>query len=158
MSATVGTERYVAFQDQLVDAGVLIRSTVKGLYGKARPFVEVFDGLDRMVTLAGAKDGAELFRFPPMLPRDHFVRTDYLRSFPDLIGSIHSFCGGDAEHADFLRRVDGGEDWSESLDPTELVEILLGNEVTKQELSIQSRIRFPNDLILSLEFKMINKI
>jgi seryl-tRNA synthetase len=121
MTAAVGTERYVAFQDQLVDAGVLVRSTVKGLYGKARAFVEVFDGLDRMVTLAGSKDGAELYRFPPMLPRDHFVQTDYLRSFPDLIGSIHSFCGGDAEHADFLRRVDDGEDWSESLDPTELV-------------------------------------
>jgi seryl-tRNA synthetase len=121
MNSAVGTERYVAFQEELVDAGVLVRSTVKGLYGKARAFVEVFDGLDRLVTAAGAPDGPELFRFPAMLPREHFVRTDYLRSFPDLIGSVHSFTGGDAEHAEFLRRVDEGRDWSESLDPTELV-------------------------------------
>jgi seryl-tRNA synthetase len=119
VSTDVG--RYVEFQDKLVDAGVLVRSTVKGLYGKSRPFVEVFDGLDRLVTAAGAPDGPELFRFPPMLPREHFVRTDYHRSFPDLIGSIHSFTGGDADHAEFLRTVDDGEDWSRALSPTDLV-------------------------------------
>jgi seryl-tRNA synthetase len=117
----VGTERYIEFQEKLVDAGVLVRSTVKGLYGKSRSFVEVFDGLDRLVTAAGAPDHPELFRFPPMLPREQFVQTDYHRSFPDLIGSIHSFTGGDPEHVEFLRKVDDGEDWTEALSPTELM-------------------------------------
>ena len=113
--------RYRTFHDQLAEAGVLVDSTVKGLYGKGRAFVETFDGLERYVTRAGEDKAPELLRFPPMLPREHFINTDYLRSFPDLIGSVHSFMGGDKDHAELLRRLEAGEDWSKSLDQTQLV-------------------------------------
>ena len=56
-----------------------------------------------------------------MFPREALVRTDYLRSFPDLIGSIHGFDGGTAEHAALLRTLEQGDDWSASLEPTDLV-------------------------------------
>ena len=114
-------DRYASFQEQLVEAGVLVRSPVKGLYGKGRAFVSAFDGLDRFVTAAGAADRPEVFRFPPVIPREHFMKTDYVRSFPDLIGSIHSFDGGDADHADLLRQVEDGADWSQALSTTDLV-------------------------------------
>lgn len=112
---------YLDLQESLVDAGVLMRSTVKGLYGKGRDFVLVFDGLDRFVTRAGASDGAELMRFPPLLPREVFLKTDYLRSFPDLVGSVHSFLGGEKEHAAMLRTLEDGGEWADALSPSQLM-------------------------------------
>ena len=112
---------YIELQERLVAAGVLMRSPVKGLYGKGTAFVRVFDGLDRLVTRTGQLDHPEVMRFPPLIPRSHFMKTDYLRSFPDLIGSVHSFLGGNAEHAAMLHRSSDGDDWARDLDPTELM-------------------------------------
>jgi seryl-tRNA synthetase len=56
-----------------------------------------------------------------VLPREYLVRTDYLRSFPDMIGSIHSFSGGNAEHAQLLRTVEDDGDWAAALTPTDVV-------------------------------------
>ena len=117
----VANEEQVAFRDALVDAGILVPSSVKGVYGKGPSFVATFDGVDRFVTEAGRGDEPEVYRFPAVLPREHLVRTDYLRSFPDLIGSIHGFEGGNAEHAALLRTLESDEDWSASLTPTDLV-------------------------------------
>ncbi len=119
--ATAVVDCYQDLRDRLIHAGVLIGSTVKGLYGKGAAFVHVFDGLDALVTEAGQVDQPELMRFPPLLPREHFVRTDYVRSFPDLIGSVHSFLGGDREHAALLQTLADDGPWSTELDPTELV-------------------------------------
>ncbi len=112
---------YTALRDLLVRDGVLVDMGIPGMYGKGRSFLETFDGIYRYVTAAGEAARPELYRFPPLLPREHFVRTDYLRSFPDLIGSIHSFSGGDAEHAELLRTVEQGGDWAAALSPTDLV-------------------------------------
>ena len=112
---------YLELQETLVHAGVLMRSGVKGLYGKGHDFVVVFDGLDRLVTRAGASDAPELMRFPPLLPREHFLKTDYLRSFPDLVGSVHSFLGGDKEHSAMLQTLADGGEWANALEPTSLM-------------------------------------
>lgn len=112
---------YVTFRDQLIEAGIIVPSSVRGLYGKARPFVEVYDGIDRLVAAESAKDAPELFRFPAFLPRDQYLRTDYLRSFPDLVGSVHSFTGDDREHAALLNVLEDGGDWGAELSTTELM-------------------------------------
>ncbi len=112
---------YVVFRDRLIEAGIIVPGAVRGLYGKARPFVEVYDGITRFVSEVGAQDSPELFRFPALMPREHFLKTDYLRSFPDLVGSVHSFAGGNAEHATLLNILEDGGDWARSLDPTELM-------------------------------------
>ena len=62
-----------------------------------------------------------MYRFPAVIPREALVRTDYLRSFPDLVGSIHGFDGNDRAHAALLRDLDEGADWSAGLAPTDLV-------------------------------------
>ena len=76
--------------------------------GCVRPgsaFVAAFEGLDEFVTEAGRVDCPEVYRFPAVLPREALVRTDYLRSFPDLVGSIHGFDGNDGDHAALLREL-----------------------------------------------------
>jgi len=115
------SESNLAFRDALVSAHILAPSGVQGVYGKGPKFVAVFDGLDRFVTAAGRADEPEVFRFPAVLSRETLVRTDYLRSFPDLVGSIHGFEGSDADHAALLRSVADGSDWSVPLAPTDLV-------------------------------------
>jgi seryl-tRNA synthetase len=119
--APVANESQLAFRDALLDATILVASNVQGVYGKGSSFVAVFDGVDRFVTEVGRSEAPEVYRFPPVLAREHLVRTDYLRSFPDLVGSIHGFEGGNAEHAALLRDIALGADWATSLTPTDLV-------------------------------------
>src|SRR3954464_2482615 len=97
--ARVVNEDHLAFRDALLDAGILMSSGVQGVYGKGPTFVAAFEGLDRFVTAAGCGDEPEVFRFPAVFPVAHLVETDYVRSFPDLVGSIHGFEGGNKEHS-----------------------------------------------------------
>jgi len=118
---SVARERQLAFRDSLVAAGILTLCKVKGVYGRGPAFVALFDAVDRFVTEAGRGDRPEIFRFPAVIPREYLVRTDYLRSFPNLVGSIHGFDGGDAEHAALLRQASGGADSGDHFAPTDLV-------------------------------------
>jgi seryl-tRNA synthetase len=59
--------------------------------------------------------------FPPVMPREEFLRTDYVRSFPDLVGSIDVFTGGDKEHRALLEVLEAGGDWTTHLTPAEVV-------------------------------------
>jgi seryl-tRNA synthetase len=115
------SKEQLAFQESLLDAGILHKTSVKGIYGRGQAFVATFEGLDRFVSAAGQVDGPEVYRFPGVIPRETLVRTDYLRSFPDLMGSIHGFDGTDREHVALLRELDGGGDWSAGLPATDLV-------------------------------------
>ena len=55
------------------------------------------------------------------MPREEFLLTDYLRSFPDLVGSIDVFTGGDKEHRALLAVLEDGGDWTAHLTPAEVV-------------------------------------
>ena len=54
-------------------------------------------------------------RFPPIVNRSHFERSGYLKSFPHLAGSVHSFAGDEREHRELLDAVEEGRDWSAAL-------------------------------------------
>jgi len=100
------------FLGRLFQAGVLIPMGVDGVYGRGAVFEQVLDGLDALATRAGAKDGAERVRFPPVMVRRHFEHSGYMKGFPQLAGTIHCFCGDERAHRDLLRRMDAGEDWT----------------------------------------------
>jgi seryl-tRNA synthetase len=70
-----------------------------------------------MVREAGSDQQATVRRFPPVLPAATFEASGYLRSFPDLIGAVTSFVGGDRDHAELLRRFEAGHDWTAGLRP-----------------------------------------
>lgn len=109
------------FRTQLLAAGILLGSGVDGLYARSGVFEDIIDGIDRLVVVAGADQQATRLRFPPLLPRPLFARTGYLASFPQLMGSVHSFTGTDAEHVSMLARSDADEPWESALTPTELM-------------------------------------
>jgi seryl-tRNA synthetase len=112
---------YETFRSQLLDAGLLIPLGSDGLYGRSATFLAVLDGVDRAAVALAEGDGAIRMQFPPVEPRWVFERTDYLKSFPDLTGAIHTFKGGDREHAKLLAAAEAGEDWATMLEPADAV-------------------------------------
>ncbi len=108
------------FRAELLAHGLLADGGVDGLYHLSARFESIVTGLRGLVTAAGADQDAPSYFFPPVMGRADFVRTDYPRSFPNLMGSVHSFVGGDAEHAVFMKRLDAGADWSADLRPAEV--------------------------------------
>ena len=109
------------FRTDLIDEGLLLPSGVDGLYARSGVFEDIVEGIDRMVDAAGADQQATRLRFPPLLPRPLFARTGYLASFPQLMGSVHSFAGTDTDHAALLARAEAGEQWESALLPTDLM-------------------------------------
>ena len=109
---------YHEYQDALVQAGLLVRSGVPGVYGLGGAFHEVIERFDRYLTRIGNRQRPEVVRFPPLLNRASYEKTDHLETFPNLMGSVHSFRGSDKDHLELSRMKASGEDWSKALDAT----------------------------------------
>ncbi|HWA37945.1 MAG TPA: amino acid--[acyl-carrier-protein] ligase [Burkholderiales bacterium] len=109
------------YRDELVAAGLLIPTGVRGVYGLGGTFEGLIERLDAFVTRSGAPFAPEVIRFPPVVSRANYLRTDHLESFPDLMGSVHSFMGDDKAHLDLVRRKQAGEDWACCLAPTDVM-------------------------------------
>lgn len=111
----------VGFRAELLDAGLLVDTGTDGLYGRSGTFESIVGGIEGVVARAGADQEAPVYRFAPVVPRPVFEASGYLRSFPDLTGSVHTFSGDDRAHAGLLAQLDGGGDWTTSLVPAEVV-------------------------------------
>jgi seryl-tRNA synthetase len=57
----------------------------------------------------------EVLRFPPVFSRQDYEKIDHIHNFPDLMGSVHTFLGGDPEHREMLGKFERREDWSRDL-------------------------------------------
>ncbi len=110
-----------SLMDRIVAAGLLIPSGVDGIMGRSALFESVVDALDAMVGGTGAGDHPEVLRFQPAMVRSQLVRSGYLKSFPQLLGTIHCFCGNESEHRALLKCVDEGKEWIGQQEPTDLL-------------------------------------
>lgn len=99
----------------------LLPSGIDGLYGRGRLFEAVVERLDALIDRVVAADGAELMRFPPGMPRAVLERSGYLKSFPDLAGTVHCFCGDERAHGRLLRALDGDGDWTAETGASDIV-------------------------------------
>lgn len=121
MMTAVETTNYAAFLDQLSRRGHLIPSGERGLYGRGAEFERVRNRVDNLVTRISEADCAEQPRFPPVMPRKTLETSGYLGSFPQLCGTVFSFCGKDAAAVALAARAAHGEDWSSGLSMTGVV-------------------------------------
>ena len=73
-----------------------------------RPIVDVRAHRGRrsrdVVGATAASEGAASYRFPPVMPRSVLEQTGYLSSFPDMIGSVSTFTGDNADHKRLMER------------------------------------------------------
>jgi len=118
ISATLDAQ--VDFRDELLVARILVATSVDGLYHRSAIFERIVRALETFVSEAGGDRYEPLLHFPPVMPREVLVKSDYLRSFPNLVGSIDTFTGNDLEHAELLRLADADEDWTQALIPAEV--------------------------------------
>ena len=58
-----------SFRDGLVRHRLLIPTAARGVYGFGAEFDRVLQRLDYLITRAGEGEGAEVIRFPSLLPR-----------------------------------------------------------------------------------------
>jgi seryl-tRNA synthetase len=120
-STSTDAENYAAFRAELLDAGLLLPTGVDGLYGKSADYESIVRALDHLITTKMVDQPAEILAFPPVLARWVFDKTDYLKSFPDLMGSVHTFRGSDRDHAKLISLAESGGDWPSALVPAEVV-------------------------------------
>ena len=111
----------IAFHDALVAHGLIIPTGVKGGYGRGPVFEDILDRFDALVLREAAADGAETVTFPPIVARTMIEKLGYLDNFPQLIGSVHSYFGTDAQAREMAERARNGERWEDLLDITEVI-------------------------------------
>ena len=115
-------EAYLAYQQELVEAGLLIPSGVAGVYGRSGVFEGVIDKFEDYVTRMGEQFNPEVMRFPPVFNRQHYLTTDHIETMPDLMGSVHSFCGNERDHHAMATKArDNDDSWTESLKAAEVM-------------------------------------
>jgi seryl-tRNA synthetase len=110
-----------SLQERLLAAGLLVETGVKGLYGRSGAYQDLTNAVGSILSRWGKELGATRLHFPPLVARQTFGRTNYVESFPDLMGSVHVFRGGDPEHKELLGRIEEQGDWSALLEPAEVV-------------------------------------
>ena len=113
--------RTASYLDELVAAGLLIPL---GRAGRLRPQRRVRArrrALRASTSRARAPIKPEVMRFPPVFTRKHYLRTDHMQNFPDLMGSVHTFTGDDREHMAMLAEEERAEDWTRDCAPTEVM-------------------------------------
>ncbi|OEC99781.1 MULTISPECIES: amino acid--[acyl-carrier-protein] ligase [unclassified Rhizobium] len=110
-----------SFLDRLFDSGLLIDTGVDGLYGRSGQFEDVISAFERLIDKFGGADGAEAIRFPPGMNRAFFETSGYMKSFPQLAGTVHSFCGNELDHMSLLKCMEVGDDWTKDQQATDIV-------------------------------------
>jgi seryl-tRNA synthetase len=109
------------FHAELVAAGLIIPTGIKGGYGRGAVFEDILERFDALVMRQAAGDNAEALTFPPIVARTMIEKLGYLDNFPQLAGSVHSFFGNEAQARELSERVANGERWEDLLDITEVM-------------------------------------
>lgn len=114
-------DSYAAYLGELTAAGLLLRSGVRGVYGRSGVFEGVIAAFEAYVSRMGAPQAPEVMYFPPVFPRADYSRINHIHNFPDLMGSVHAFTGGEREHAALVQRFLAHEDWSRDLTASDVM-------------------------------------
>ncbi len=109
-----------SFRVELVEAGILVPTGTDGIYGRSSVYEGIVGAVEGVVVGVAASEGAASYRFPPVMPRTVLERTGYLSSFPDMIGSVSTFKGDNADHKRLMDVAQSGGDWTELLEAADV--------------------------------------
>jgi seryl-tRNA synthetase len=108
------------FRDELVAAGILVPTASDGIYGRSSTYEQIVAGIENVVGATAASEGAASYRFPPVMPRSVLEQTGYLSSFPDMIGSVSTFTGDNADHKRLMDVAQSGGEWTALLEAADV--------------------------------------
>ncbi len=109
------------FFEGLVAHGLIIPAGVDGAFGRGPAFERVLEGFNSLISRIATGDGADFCTFPPVIDRRIIERVNYMDSFPDLCGAVHSFFGKEAEARQLSELIHAGKPWGERLQMTQVV-------------------------------------
>ena len=110
-----------SFTRCLLEAGLLEESGVAGVYHRSFEFEKIIRGIETYVSSAGGNEQRRQLFCSPVMARSTLAKCGFLTSFPDLVGSISSFAGSDADLRKLKERVNSGGDWADLLTATQVV-------------------------------------
>jgi seryl-tRNA synthetase len=114
-------DAYHSYLAELIDARLLFPSGVRGVYALSSTFEKIVRQWEAYATRMAAERSYEVMRFPPVLPRATYLKTDHIETFPNLMGSVHSFEGTERDSMQLANRRAAGEDWTKDLSPTDVM-------------------------------------
>ena len=121
------------FRGSLLRHGLLIDTSVPGLYGRGARFEAIITRLEALISdleprqphaggIATPEYTPEYMRFPPVMPRATVERSGYAQAFPHLLGTVHCFNGDDAAHLALVAQVAHGDPaWLAGQSTTDIV-------------------------------------
>ena len=112
-----------AFEPEDLDAIVsqlFAPSGVDGVHGRTGVYESVTEALAAMIS-RHRPEQAEVFRFPPVMPRASLEKQGYLKSFPNLVGAVSTLTGTERQIILSASKHEQGGDWTEDLKPSDLV-------------------------------------
>jgi seryl-tRNA synthetase len=108
----------VTFHDELAAHGLIVPVGVQGAFGRGAVFEDVLESFNALIGRMATADGAERYTFPPVIDRGILERVDYMDSFPNLVGCVHSFFGSDRQARELSETIHKGEKWDQLLGGT----------------------------------------
>lgn len=108
------------FRDELLQSGLLREGGVSGLYHRSSIFERIARGVEAYVSRAGTRADMERLFFSQVMARSTLEKSGYLTSFPDLVGSVTSYTGGEANVASLQQALDQHGEWADEFAPTDL--------------------------------------
>lgn len=109
------------FLDALIRERILYPSGVPGIFGRSGVLEDVIVRFEQIALSLGKAEVTEAIYFPPGMSKTQFEASGYLKNFPQLAGTVHSFCGNDHGHAKLLGHIDAHEDWTSEQKATNVV-------------------------------------
>lgn len=88
-----------------------IPTAVAGVYLYPGPFEEVIDRLRRGIAALAVDEPSQRLTIPPVIARSVIERAGYVKAFPQLLGTVHSYRGDGRDWAALAPLVEQGGDW-----------------------------------------------
>jgi seryl-tRNA synthetase len=107
------------------DADALIKtllrpSGVDGVYGRTGLYESVVEALAALIGTHRAPE-CEVFRFPPVMSRASLEKQGYLKSFPNLLGTVSCLHGSEREIRALVDNSETDGEWTKGLEAADLV-------------------------------------
>lgn len=103
------------FRLALFEAGLLIPGSAKGVFHRSFAFERIIRGIESFVSTAGQDVQRRQLFFSPLLDRSVLVESDYVISFPNLVGVLTSFTRPERDLPELINLVESGAEWSEMM-------------------------------------------
>jgi seryl-tRNA synthetase len=103
------------------DSGQPIATDVPGVYLFPATFEDVILALRRGISALAAEEPFQRLAIPPVISRRTIERAGYVKTFPQLLGTVHSYTGDGKQWAKLVPLVEQGGAWHAEQQISDLV-------------------------------------